>query len=181
MPVTAEHQQTETPVAVAQKAATQEGPKTAPKPPGPRAGTVQRIMKLSETSLEAVVHFLSILERDRGSDTPFEDFITGLVHMYGYFDGAITPAMVEKDLEEFRMRFDESLGITRDFMRRHAAIVLKIVDPEDAPCVSAASKQSEELQQECAANGDSVASRLAATRRMIAEYPGLVFAESEVA
>jgi hypothetical protein len=79
---------------------------------------------LSEGDLELLATFAKILSRNTGMTSPAEEFIWGVVLMYGVRDGngrGMTPEDIEDDLKMFRENFERMIENHAFICGRYAA------------------------------------------------------------
>jgi len=87
-----------------------------------RAAIVARLAELPGVRLAAIESALNALDRNRGSVTPAEQFVTDILR--AYHREPLTPQTVEEDLlPEFREDFQDMRKLTTDFARQYPAEV----------------------------------------------------------
>ena len=81
------------------------------------ARAVKSLTKMEATRLQNVAEFIDICEKDRGCDSPAEEFVRGLVRTHYWY--GLTPDEAAEGLEEFRTSFDYMAESAKMFKERY--------------------------------------------------------------
>jgi hypothetical protein len=81
------------------------------------ARAVKSLTKMSALRLQKFAEFVDLCEKDRGCDTPAEEFILSLVSTH--YACGLTPDDVAEDLEDFRASFDYMAESAKMFKERY--------------------------------------------------------------
>ena len=87
---------------------------------------LEGLQSASDYDLQQIVFFIEIIENLVGSNTPAEEFITGLVLTHGRDarDGrGLTPDDAANDLEVFRQEFDSMVVESKNFAAQYSKLL----------------------------------------------------------
>ncbi|HEY3441799.1 MAG TPA: hypothetical protein VGK29_13635 [Paludibaculum sp.] len=87
------------------------------------AQLLEETAELPDCCMESLVTFAKILKLNRGSITPVEQLLSGLVRTYATRDGTIRRDEVMQHVEQFEQDFDEMIEMAKMSFARYPELV----------------------------------------------------------
>jgi hypothetical protein len=100
----------------------------------PETGTLLKRVLLhcdNEYQMRIIEAALDILERDRGCNSPAEEFLEGLLRAYQCRPPGLTPDDVKEALQDFEENFIDFGEAVRDFVKAYPAVLSEPTSSEE--------------------------------------------------